>query len=90
MRIFTDCLLDDYLIQLNLGLEDFMWQGSKERRLRLIVDRWTNRLESAPATIIFLPVMDYDGMSMFHCHIVEHEDIGMMGLWHIMGDGMPM
>ncbi len=36
---------------------------------------------------ILVPVMDYDGMGMFHCHIVEHEDIGMMGLWHIM-DGM--
>lgn len=31
----------------------------------------------------------YDpGMSMFHCHIVEREDIGMMGLWHIMDGGM--
>ena len=27
--------------------------------------------------------MDYGGMAMFHCHIVEHEDIGMMGMWHI-------
>ncbi len=34
---------------------------------------------------ILAPVMDYDEMSMFHCHIVEHKDIGMMGLWHIMG-----
>jgi FtsP/CotA-like multicopper oxidase with cupredoxin domain len=33
---------------------------------------------------ILVPVMDYDGMAMFHCHIVEHEDIGMMGAWHIM------
>ncbi|MHB8941294.1 MAG: multicopper oxidase family protein [Desulfobacteria bacterium] len=32
---------------------------------------------------LLVPVMDYGGMSMFHCHIVEHEDIGMMGLWHI-------
>jgi len=24
------------------------------------------------------------GMSMFHRHIAEHEDIGMMGLWQIM------
>lgn len=37
---------------------------------------------------ILLPVMDYEGMSMFHCHIVEHEDIGMMGMWHIMGPDM--
>ncbi|HEY5999784.1 MAG TPA: multicopper oxidase family protein [bacterium] len=33
---------------------------------------------------LLVPVADYDGMAMFHCHIVEHEDIGMMGLWHIM------
>jgi FtsP/CotA-like multicopper oxidase with cupredoxin domain len=25
---------------------------------------------------------------MLHCHIIEHEDIGMMGMWHIMhGEG---
>ncbi len=34
---------------------------------------------------ILLPVMDYEGMTMFHCHIPEHEDIGMMGVWDIMG-----
>jgi len=42
---------------------------------------------------ILVPVMDCAGMTMFHCHIVEHEDIGMMGMWHIMdgmGEPMPM
>jgi FtsP/CotA-like multicopper oxidase with cupredoxin domain len=33
---------------------------------------------------ILVPVMDYTGMAMFHCHILEHEDIGMMGMWDIM------
>ncbi|GFE58613.1 multicopper oxidase family protein [Geobacter sp. AOG1] len=33
---------------------------------------------------MLVPVTDYDGMTMFHCHIVEHEDIGMMGVWDIM------
>jgi FtsP/CotA-like multicopper oxidase with cupredoxin domain len=33
---------------------------------------------------ILIPVMDYAGMAMFHCHIIEHEDIGMMGVWDIM------
>jgi FtsP/CotA-like multicopper oxidase with cupredoxin domain len=33
---------------------------------------------------LLVPVMDWDGMSMFHCHIIEHEDIGMMGVWDIM------
>jgi len=36
---------------------------------------------------ILLPVTDYAGMCMFHCHIVEHEDIGMMGLWEIGPEG---
>lgn len=29
---------------------------------------------------MLVPVMDYTGMTMFHCHILEHEDIGMMGM----------
>lgn len=37
---------------------------------------------------LLVPVMDYPGMTMFHCHILEHEDIGMMGMWDIMGDDM--
>ncbi len=32
---------------------------------------------------LLVPVDDYPGMAMFHCHILEHEDIGMMGLWEI-------
>jgi len=39
---------------------------------------------------MLVPVMDYPGMAMFHCHIIEHEDIGMMGVWHIMDMDMPM
>jgi FtsP/CotA-like multicopper oxidase with cupredoxin domain len=42
-----------------------------------------------------IPVRDFGGMTMFHCHILEHEDIGMMGMWHLMpmdagGCEMPM
>ncbi len=32
---------------------------------------------------LLVPVMDFTGMTMFHCHILEHEDIGMMGIWDI-------
>lgn len=32
---------------------------------------------------LLVPVLDYSGMAMVHCHIIEHEDIGMMGVWHI-------
>jgi FtsP/CotA-like multicopper oxidase with cupredoxin domain len=39
---------------------------------------------------LLVPIMDWEGMAMFHCHILEHEDIGMMGMWHRMSDQMPM
>ena len=42
-----------------------------------IVPRW-GKVE------LLMPVMDFPGMAMIHCHIIEHEDIGMMGVWHIM------
>ena len=32
---------------------------------------------------LLVPVMDHTGTTVFHCHIVEHEDIGMMGIWNI-------
>jgi len=37
---------------------------------------------------LLVPVMDWPGMAMYHCHILEHEDIGMMGMWDIMDGGM--
>ena len=39
---------------------------------------------------LLMPVMDYGGMAMFHCHIIDHEDIGMMGMWDIMDGPMGM
>jgi FtsP/CotA-like multicopper oxidase with cupredoxin domain len=32
---------------------------------------------------MLVPVKDYAGTTVFHCHILEHEDIGMMGVWQI-------
>ncbi len=32
---------------------------------------------------LLVPVKDYAGSTMFHCHILEHEDMGMMGVWNI-------
>jgi FtsP/CotA-like multicopper oxidase with cupredoxin domain len=28
-------------------------------------------------------VVDWTGPTVYHCHIVEHEDIGMMGVWQL-------
>ena len=32
---------------------------------------------------LIIPVEHYTGSSVYHCHIVEHEDVGMMGLWNL-------
>jgi len=34
---------------------------------------------------LLVPVKDWEGMTMYHCHILEHEDIGMMGMWMVDG-----
>jgi len=33
---------------------------------------------------MLVPITDFTGSTVFHCHIVEHEDIGMMGIWEIL------
>jgi spore coat protein A len=33
---------------------------------------------------------DYAGMYMYHCHILEHEDMTMMRNLMVMGPDMPM
>lgn len=35
------------------------------------------------SALLLVSVQDYTGSAMMHCHIIEHEDIGMMGWWHI-------
>jgi FtsP/CotA-like multicopper oxidase with cupredoxin domain len=53
----------------------------------VIIPKW------GKATLL-VPIMDYasdeNGMPMVHCHIPEHEDIGMMAVWHIMDTSEPM
>lgn len=33
---------------------------------------------------MLVPVKDFTGRTLFHCHILEHEDLGMMGVWEIV------
>jgi len=35
------------------------------------------------SVVMLVPVRDFIGTTVFHCHIVEHEDIGMMGIWEL-------
>ncbi|SJM90973.1 multicopper oxidase family protein [Crenothrix polyspora] len=32
---------------------------------------------------LLVPIKDFTGTTMFHCHILEHEEMGMAGLWDI-------
>ena len=54
-----------------------MWTTTASWKDVTIVPKW--------GTVqLLVPSHDYTGMAMLHCHIIEHEDIGMMGMWHIM------
>lgn len=32
---------------------------------------------------MLVPVLDFTGRAVFHCHIIEHGDMGMMGIWDL-------
>ena len=41
---------------------------------------WRDTVNVRPAEIVRIRlVQDQPGLRMFHCHILEHEDLGMMG-----------
>jgi len=33
---------------------------------------------------MLVPVKDFSGPTVFHCHIAEHDDIGMVGIWELL------
>jgi FtsP/CotA-like multicopper oxidase with cupredoxin domain len=33
---------------------------------------------------VLVPIKDFTGTALFHCHILQHEDIGMMGIWKMV------
>jgi FtsP/CotA-like multicopper oxidase with cupredoxin domain len=35
---------------------------------------------------ILIPFRDFSGNVLYHCHIVEHEDRGMMGLFEVTSE----
>jgi suppressor of ftsI len=37
--------------------------------------------------VIDMPFTDYSGNFVFHCHILDHEDAGMMGQFGVLGEG---
>lgn len=34
---------------------------------------------------ILIPFEDFTGRTVFHCHVVEHEDLGMMSIVEVRG-----
>jgi FtsP/CotA-like multicopper oxidase with cupredoxin domain len=54
-------------------------------RLYSTIPAWkdTVNVPAMGSVTLLVPVRDYTGMAMVHCHILEHEDIGMMGIWNI-------
>eukprot|EP01126_Amoeba_proteus_P043141 TRINITY_DN4719_c0_g1_i2.p1 TRINITY_DN4719_c0_g1~~TRINITY_DN4719_c0_g1_i2.p1 ORF type:complete len:752 (-),score=73.66 TRINITY_DN4719_c0_g1_i2:24-2279(-) len=39
---------------------------------------------STQSTEVLTKTWDYSGYYIFHCHIVEHEDAGLMGAYHVL------
>ena len=44
----------------------------------------TINIPAGGSATILVPVRDFSGKAVFHCHILQHEDIGMMGIWDMV------
>jgi FtsP/CotA-like multicopper oxidase with cupredoxin domain len=44
----------------------------------------TINIPFAGSVTMLVPVMDFTGKGLFHCHILQHEDIGMMAIWEMV------
>ena len=57
------------------------WQRVKDG---LVDEGWKNRLIMPGEEVKFLVrFTDYSGLYMYHCHIIEHEDMGMMRYYRV-------
>jgi FtsP/CotA-like multicopper oxidase with cupredoxin domain len=50
------------------------------------VRAWSDTVNLVPEKVvrIAIPFDDRAGMWMFHCHILDHADLGMMAMLHLM------
>jgi FtsP/CotA-like multicopper oxidase with cupredoxin domain len=51
--------------------------------------RDTMNLSEGDHVEILVPFSDFDGAVVYHCHIVEHEDGGMMGTFEVTSETAP-
>ena len=59
-----------------------VWRGQKTAPPCLI---WKDTVNLRPGeTVHVLMLQDQPGMRMYHCHIIEHEELGMMGNLMVM------
>ncbi len=49
------------------------------------IPAWKDTINIVPGGSVkmLVPVMNFTGKTVFHCHVSQHEDIGMMGIWEI-------
>ncbi len=50
------------------------------------LSEWKDTIDVPPGSTlrVAIPFDDRPGMWMFHCHILDHADLGMMGMLHLM------
>ncbi len=62
-------------------------EGVKEGYMSLYstIPAWkdTINVPKGGTVTMLVPIKDFSGRTVFHCHIVEHGDLGMMAMWDI-------
>jgi FtsP/CotA-like multicopper oxidase with cupredoxin domain len=45
--------------------------------------RDTVNVPAGGSVTVRIPFHDFGGTAVYHCHILDHEDLGMMGVIHV-------
>ena len=45
------------------------------------------RIKKNDTVQLAVPLSDFTGKTVYHCHVLEHEDRGMMGVLEVKGEG---
>jgi FtsP/CotA-like multicopper oxidase with cupredoxin domain len=74
---------------LHAHIHPFIVLSRNGRPESVAMPRDTVNLTPGEHAEILVPFRDFDGAAVYHCHIVEHEDRGMMGTFEVTSETAP-
>ncbi|MEZ4631273.1 MAG: multicopper oxidase family protein [Deinococcales bacterium] len=69
----------------HLHVYPFQLYRQQDESLNEIIVKDTVNVPAGQSVEVLVAFRDFAGKTLYHCHVVEHEDLGMMGLLEVLG-----